>query len=81
MAGYLFFQESTVKFHIVGLKCLNCGSYNTCRIKGSPSPGNYQLLINYSPKRLCEFFIVCTDPDVLPEAAAGGSSKEEKEQS
>ncbi|XP_012525501.1 RING finger and CHY zinc finger domain-containing protein 1 [Monomorium pharaonis] len=29
-------EESTVKFHIVGLKCLNCGSYNTCRIKGSP---------------------------------------------
>ncbi|XP_011156211.1 RING finger and CHY zinc finger domain-containing protein 1 isoform X2 [Solenopsis invicta] len=26
-------EESTVKFHIVGLKCLNCGSYNTCRIK------------------------------------------------
>ncbi|XP_011263968.1 RING finger and CHY zinc finger domain-containing protein 1 isoform X1 [Camponotus floridanus] len=55
-------EESTVKFHIVGLKCLNCGSYNTCRIKGSPSP-------------------VCTDPDVLSEAAAGGSNKEEKEQS
>lgn len=33
-------QESTVKFHIVGLKCVNCGSYNTCRIKGSPSPGD-----------------------------------------
>ncbi|EFN77214.1 RING finger and CHY zinc finger domain-containing protein 1 [Harpegnathos saltator] len=30
--------ESTVKFHVVGLKCLNCGSYNTCRVKGSPSP-------------------------------------------
>ncbi|XP_011873600.1 PREDICTED: RING finger and CHY zinc finger domain-containing protein 1 [Vollenhovia emeryi] len=29
-------EECTVKFHIVGLKCLNCGSYNTCRIKGSP---------------------------------------------
>lgn len=35
-------QESTVKFHVVGLKCLHCGSYNTCRIKGSPcpNPGN-----------------------------------------
>ncbi|XP_043249035.1 RING finger and CHY zinc finger domain-containing protein 1 isoform X2 [Colletes gigas] len=31
-------EESTVKFHVVGLKCLNCGSYNTCRVKGSPSP-------------------------------------------
>ncbi|XP_067001740.1 RING finger and CHY zinc finger domain-containing protein 1 [Anabrus simplex] len=30
--------ESVVKFHVVGLKCLSCGSYNTCRIKGSPKP-------------------------------------------
>ncbi|XP_046999021.1 RING finger and CHY zinc finger domain-containing protein 1 isoform X2 [Schistocerca americana] len=32
-------KESTVKFHVVGLKCLHCGSYNTCRIKGSLIPG------------------------------------------
>lgn len=31
-------QESTVKFHVVGLKCSHCGSYNTCRIKGPPCP-------------------------------------------
>lgn len=36
-------KESTVKFHVVGLKCLNCGSYNTCRIKGSPCPGKKKL--------------------------------------
>ncbi|KAK3914060.1 RING finger and CHY zinc finger domain-containing protein 1 [Frankliniella fusca] len=29
-------KESTVTFHVVALKCANCGSYNTCRIKGSP---------------------------------------------
>ncbi|XP_046388955.1 RING finger and CHY zinc finger domain-containing protein 1-like isoform X1 [Ischnura elegans] len=29
-------KESLVKFHVVGLKCLYCGSYNSCRIKGSP---------------------------------------------
>ncbi|XP_058789718.1 RING finger and CHY zinc finger domain-containing protein 1 isoform X3 [Phymastichus coffea] len=29
-------EETTVKFHVVGLKCTRCGSYNTCRIKGSP---------------------------------------------
>ncbi|XP_072399355.1 RING finger and CHY zinc finger domain-containing protein 1 isoform X1 [Diabrotica undecimpunctata] len=27
-------QESTVKFHVVGFKCVHCGSYNTCRNKG-----------------------------------------------
>lgn len=31
----IYFQESLVKFHIVGLKCIQCGSYNTTRIKGS----------------------------------------------
>lgn len=31
-------KESQVKFHVVGLKCIHCGSYNTCRIKGPPSP-------------------------------------------
>ena len=24
-------QESKVKFHVIGLKCQECGSYNTCR--------------------------------------------------
>lgn len=42
--NFEMFQESTVKFHVVGLKCLNCGSYNTCRVKGSPSPGKDELL-------------------------------------
>lgn len=37
-------EESTVKFHVVGLKCLNCGSYNTCRVKGSPSPADPETL-------------------------------------
>ncbi|KAK0095555.1 hypothetical protein PV326_008023 [Microctonus aethiopoides] len=36
-------EESTVKFHVVGLKCLNCGSYNTCRIKGSSCPDRDSL--------------------------------------
>ncbi|KAJ8976517.1 hypothetical protein NQ317_009086 [Molorchus minor] len=27
-------KEGTVKFHVVGLKCRHCGSYNTCRVKG-----------------------------------------------
>ncbi|KAF7398726.1 hypothetical protein HZH68_007272 [Vespula germanica] len=36
-------EESTVKYHVVGLKCLNCGSYNTCRVKGSPSPDDNAL--------------------------------------
>ena len=27
------FQESKVKFHVIGLKCQECGSYNTCRTK------------------------------------------------
>lgn len=26
-------QYSTVKFHDVGLKCMYCGSYNSCRTK------------------------------------------------
>lgn len=26
-------KESTVKFHVVGLKCSHCGAYNTCRTK------------------------------------------------
>ena len=25
------FQESRVRFHVVGLKCMECGSYNTSR--------------------------------------------------
>ncbi|XP_059476883.1 RING finger and CHY zinc finger domain-containing protein 1 [Neocloeon triangulifer] len=28
-------KESTVKFHVVGLKCQHCGSYNTCRTQGT----------------------------------------------
>lgn len=78
MARYLLFQESTVKFHIVGLKCLNCGSYNTCRIKGSPCSGDNQLLIDwfYAHGRLCEFSIISTDPDALNEAAGITEEKE-----
>lgn len=31
-------KESNVTFHIIGLKCQQCGSYNTCRTdKGSAS--------------------------------------------
>lgn len=30
-AVFFFFQESKVKFHVVGLKCAECGSYNTSR--------------------------------------------------
>ena len=30
-SDFLFFQESKVKFHVVGLKCAECGSYNTSR--------------------------------------------------
>jgi flavoprotein len=30
-----FLQESSVKFHVVGLKCVHCGAYNTCRTKGT----------------------------------------------
>uniref|UniRef100_A0A1S4H1C4 Vitellogenin n=2 Tax=Anopheles gambiae TaxID=7165 RepID=A0A1S4H1C4_ANOGA len=40
-------KESTVKFHVVGLKCTHCGAYNTCRTKtknmngcnSTPPPG------------------------------------------
>ncbi|CAB3376471.1 Hypothetical predicted protein [Cloeon dipterum] len=32
-------KESKVKFHVVGLKCLHCGSYNTCRTKEPTSAG------------------------------------------
>ena len=39
-----FFQESTVKFHVVGLKCLQCGSYNTCRIKETSGVGKIYSL-------------------------------------
>nr|CAD7456763.1 unnamed protein product [Timema tahoe] len=41
-------EECIVKFHVVGLKCKNCGSYNTCRIKGSPKP---DLPREYMPRR------------------------------
>ncbi|KAH3694091.1 hypothetical protein DPMN_081530 [Dreissena polymorpha] len=27
----LYFQENKVLFHVIGLKCPKCGSYNTCR--------------------------------------------------
>ena len=30
-SAFLLFQESKVKFHVVGLKCAECGSYNTSR--------------------------------------------------
>ena len=30
-SDFLLFQESKVKFHVVGLKCAECGSYNTSR--------------------------------------------------
>ncbi|RZC39791.1 zinc ribbon 6 and/or zf-RING 2 domain containing protein [Asbolus verrucosus] len=31
-------KEGTVKFHVIGCKCIHCGSYNTCRIKGPFKP-------------------------------------------
>lgn len=41
-----WFQESKVLFHVIGLKCQHCGSYNTCRtedpdskMNGTPSGG------------------------------------------
>lgn len=40
-----------MKYHVVGLKCLNCGSYNTCRVKGSPSPGKILNLLLFCDKK------------------------------
>ena len=31
-------KESENIFHVVGIKCLNCGGYNTRRIGNEPSP-------------------------------------------
>ena len=31
-------QESSTNFHVVGMKCLNCGGYNTRRIGNETSP-------------------------------------------
>uniref|UniRef100_A0A2M3Z639 Putative vitellogenin n=1 Tax=Anopheles braziliensis TaxID=58242 RepID=A0A2M3Z639_9DIPT len=33
-------KESTVKFHVVGLKCTHCGAYNTCRTKTKAIDGS-----------------------------------------
>ena len=34
---YLHLQESRTLFHVIGLKCQHCGSYNTCRT-AEPDP-------------------------------------------
>lgn len=36
-------KVSKVKFHIVGLKCLHCGGYNTCRTKGQDTTSNEKI--------------------------------------
>ncbi|XP_025836321.1 RING finger and CHY zinc finger domain-containing protein 1 isoform X2 [Agrilus planipennis] len=43
-------KESTIKFHVVGLKCSFCGSYNTCRSEG-PSPPVTGRKISYNISR------------------------------
>lgn len=42
---FYLFQESKVLYHIIGLKCGHCGSYNTCRVRDpdAPDSGEYQL--------------------------------------
>lgn len=78
-------QESTVKFHVVGLKCLNCGSYNTCRIKGSPCPGIVlSLYFKYNLiKRFCIInfiFYLRIDPDNIDGASGSGTGDGDQEQ-
>lgn len=72
-----------MKYHVVGLKCLNCGSYNTCRVKGSPSPGKIRNLLLF-------YFLIFGDNNVIfffslddnaLDEAAGGSSTDNVEQS
>lgn len=45
-------KESTVKFHVIGCKCMHCGSYNTCRIKGPFKSTAGKIIILF-------FFNVC----------------------
>uniref|UniRef100_A0A182QES7 RING finger and CHY zinc finger domain-containing protein 1 n=1 Tax=Anopheles farauti TaxID=69004 RepID=A0A182QES7_9DIPT len=49
-------KESTVKFHVVGLKCTHCGAYNTCRTKtkningsNSSSTGSSSAMVGSGP--------------------------------
>ncbi|RZF41385.1 hypothetical protein LSTR_LSTR000099 [Laodelphax striatellus] len=35
-------EVSSIKFHVVGLKCTGCGSYNTCQTKRQNNPDNSQ---------------------------------------
>ncbi|XP_039276145.1 RING finger and CHY zinc finger domain-containing protein 1 [Nilaparvata lugens] len=35
-------EETNIKFHVVGLKCSKCGSYNTCLTKSPPNRDNSQ---------------------------------------
>ena len=56
------FQESKVKFHVIGLKCQECGSYNTCRTAG-PDESSEGASSQNGPDQ---------GPDVPPEGATGG---------
>jgi RING finger/CHY zinc finger protein 1 len=55
------FQESRVLFHVLGLKCEHCGSYNTCRTQepdgvegGEPLPPDPNLTTSNSSGSVTE---------------------------
>ena len=60
------FQESKVKFHVIGLKCQECGSYNTCRTAGPDESSDRET--NGAPSQNGPD----QGPDVPPEGATGG---------
>ncbi|XP_058057244.1 RING finger and CHY zinc finger domain-containing protein 1 [Anopheles bellator] len=71
-------KESTVKFHVVGLKCTHCGAYNTCRTKTKPIDGTSNgssgsgAPVPLPPPRMTTTAMatVSSSPHTLPTAAS-----------
>lgn len=62
-------KESKVKFHVIGLKCQKCGSYNTCRTSapdGEPEPNAPDVPAPNGPG---------PESDEPHEGATGGASR------
>jgi hypothetical protein len=76
-------SPSTALFHIVGMKCAGCGSYNTAVDKGpllvaeEGEAGGFRPLTEAEEKALSSATFPSPEPD--EGAAAGGEEEEEEE--
>lgn len=65
-------KESNIIFHVLGLKCAKCGSYNTCRA-ADPDPANKQVPGHQTSH---ESSLDHIDPEALDSRNTGGNDSQ-----